>query len=122
MIRRLDRLSAFVRYQWAFGPVRTNPPVLQAISRANALKLLQGSFTLKLKGFRRGSLLRDGCRSNMVNPDNTRLPGVVTVGPVNRLGNLRINFLVRLRYHSTRQRMFASHHWRLDGDTGVAAR
>lgn len=51
------------------GPVRKNPCVLQAVSRANPLRLLNGNFTLKLNGLRESSLLDGGCRSRMIIPD-----------------------------------------------------
>lgn len=74
----------------------------QAVSRTNILRLLKGNFTLKLNRLPQSSLLDGGSRSSMANPGNTRLPIVDTAGPLNHIGHLGVNFLVRLRYHTTR--------------------
>lgn len=84
------------------GPVRTNPFVLQAVSRADPLWLLNGNFTLKLNGSQESSLVDGGCLSSMVIPDNARLPSEGTVGLLRRLRSSENQFPVRLRYHTTR--------------------
>lgn len=103
--------------------MHANPSVLQAASCGDRLRLLAGNFIVKLDGFRETSLLDGGYRSGMVIQDHARLPHVSAIGPLSHFGHLRINFLVRLRYHTTRDNGVRQSSVEVRcGDTGVAAR